>query len=241
MAKSLHVLKPIYPVDEIIKNITSSLDSGWTGDGGMTETFEKEWSIYTGYKHSIYVNSCTAALHLSLLALKDKFPNKTKVIVPNITFVSSAAVVLQTSLDLTLCDVDESLCLEVSSLKKIIDKETLAVVFVGIGGNTGRLDDIEKLCKEKNIKLILDAAHMSGTYVNNSSKSHVGNEADSVVFSFQAVKNLPTADSGMISFKEIEDYKLARKLSSFEYSPLVLLAIFFKYSTFCPFKISSLS
>ena len=111
----------------------------------MTEVFKKEWSIYTGYKHSIYVNSFTAALHLALLALKDKFPIKTKVIVPNITFVSSAAIVLHTSLELILCDVDESLCIDVSSLEKIIDKETLAVVFVGIEGNTNNLEKINYL------------------------------------------------------------------------------------------------
>ena len=204
MAKSLHVLKPIYPVDEIIKNITSSLDSGWTGDGGMTETFEKEWSIYTGYKHSIYVNSCTAALHLSLLALKDKFPNKTKVIVPNITFVSSAAVVLQTSLDLTLCDVDESLCLEVSSLKKIIDKETLAVVFVGIGGNTNNLSRIKEICELENVSLIIDAAHMSGSKLAANSNPKLGDFADFICYSFQAVKNLGIADSGMLCTQKDE-------------------------------------
>ena len=204
MVKSLHVLKPIYPIDEIIKSITSTLNSGWTGDGGATEAFEKDWSIYTGYKHSIYVNSCTAALHLSLLALKDKFPNKTKVIVPNITFVSSAAVVLHSSLDLILCDVDESLCLDVSSLKKIINKETLAVVFVGIGGNTNNLERIKEICELENVSLIIDAAHMAGSKLEENSRPHLGDFADFICYSFQAVKNLGIADSGMLCTQKNE-------------------------------------
>lgn len=73
------------------------------------------------------------------------------------------------------------------------------VIFVGIGGNTGRLDDIVRLCRERGLRLILDAAHMSGTRLHGR---HVGAEGDVSVFSFHAVKNLPTADSGMICFPD---------------------------------------
>jgi dTDP-4-amino-4,6-dideoxygalactose transaminase len=73
-------------------------------------------------------------------------------------------------------------------------------MFVGMGGNTGRLKDVVKLCKKHNLKLILDASHMTGTRWKGG--GHVGAEADVSIFSFQAVKNLPTADSGMICFRE---------------------------------------
>ena len=92
-------------------------------------------------------------------------------------------------------------------------------MFVGIGGNTGNLKEISQLCKHHNLKLILDAAHMAGTKIRNVfdgaafSVSHVGDEADVSVFSFQAVKNLSTADSGMICFKDDEFDKKVRKLS----------------------------
>jgi dTDP-4-amino-4,6-dideoxygalactose transaminase len=117
-------------------------------------------------------------------------------------------------------DVDEFLCLDPKSVESKITKKTKGVLFVGIGGNAGRFDQIVNLCKSKGIKIILDAAHMSGTWIKNSSeirlgysKDHVGIDADVTIFSFQAVKNLPTADSGMICFKN-EDYDaLARKLS----------------------------
>jgi dTDP-4-amino-4,6-dideoxygalactose transaminase len=66
------------------------------------------------------------------------------------------------------------------------------------------------LCRKHRIKLILDAAHMAGTRLNGK---HVGHEADAVVYSFQAVKNLPTADSGMICFRDKEDDERVRKLT----------------------------
>ena len=111
-------------------------------------------------------------------------------------------------------DVDDFLCIDPVSLLEKITKKTRAVIFVGMGGNPGQLDKISKICRDKGIKLILDAAHMSGTFVNSKAgERHVGSEADVSVFSFQAVKNLPTADSGMICFKDEKNHILASKLS----------------------------
>lgn len=83
-------------------------------------------------------------------------------------------------------------------------------MFVGMGGNAGQYEKIVELCRNRGLKLILDAAHMAGTRLGGR---QIGSEADAVVFSFQAVKNLPTADSGMICFKDQEDDDRARKLS----------------------------
>lgn len=116
-------------------------------------------------------------------------------------------------------DVDKSLCLDPKSVESKITNKTKAIIYVGIGGNTGQLEEIQSICKKHNLKLILDAAHMAGTKIKNIfggmgyTTEHVGKQADVTVFSFQAVKNLPTADSGMICFKDKEDDKLARKLS----------------------------
>ena len=93
-------------------------------------------------------------------------------------------------------------------------------MFVGIGGNIGQYDKIREICNLQNIPLILDAAHLAGTKIwrvysqfSAAATNQVGWDADVSVFSFQAVKNLPTADSGMICFKDEEDDKLARQLS----------------------------
>jgi len=84
-------------------------------------------------------------------------------------------------------------------------------MFVGLGGSTGQLKRIVEICRARGLRLILDAAHMSGTRWKNG--RHVGFEADATVFSYHAVKNLPTADSGMICVPEAEMDAEARKLS----------------------------
>ncbi|MPN02547.1 UDP-4-amino-4-deoxy-L-arabinose--oxoglutarate aminotransferase [bioreactor metagenome] len=95
-----------------------------------------------------------------------------------------------------------------AEVEKHITPQTRAVLFVGVGGNVGHLDQIVNICKEHNLKLILDAAHMSGTRLNGECPAKY---ADVAVFSFQAVKNLPTADSGMICFREKELDEVVRK------------------------------
>ena len=91
-----------------------------------------------------------------------------------------------------------------------ITKNTKAVMFVGHGGSTGQLESVIQVCQENNLRLIIDAAHMAGTRLNNI---EISNFADVTCYSFQAVKNLPTADSGAIVFKEDRLSSVARKLS----------------------------
>lgn len=74
-------------------------------------------------------------------------------------------------------------------------------MFVGFGGNTGRYDEIVKICQKYDLLLILDAAHMAGTRLNEKVP---GEEAAAVVYSFQAVKNLPTGDAGMLCMSDDE-------------------------------------
>ncbi len=106
--------------------------------------------------------------------------------------------------------MDEHLCLDPASVLQRITPRTRAVMFVGMGGNVGRYPEVLKLCRERGLTLILDAAHMAGTRYRGT---HVGGDADAAVFSFQAVKNLPTADSGMICFAGAADDEMARKLT----------------------------
>ena len=75
------------------------------------------------------------------------------------------------------------------------------------------MDEVKEICKKYSLKLILDAAHMAGTKVHNGNHEvHVA-KPDVSVFSFQAVKNLPTADSGMICFKSKKLDLLSREYS----------------------------
>jgi dTDP-4-amino-4,6-dideoxygalactose transaminase len=133
-----------------------------------------------------------------------------EVIVTSLTFPSTNHAVLHENLKPVFADIDEFLCLDPDSVQDRIGPRTRAVAFVGLGGNTGRYREIRQICDEHGLRLILDAAHMAGTWEGSS---HAGLDADASVFSFHAVKNLPTADSGMVCFREEEFDLEARRWS----------------------------
>jgi dTDP-4-amino-4,6-dideoxygalactose transaminase len=208
---SIQLFVPTFEIDECLAQIRECLEKGWTGLGFKTVELEKEWNAYTGLNHSHFLNSNTSGLHLAVHMLKTKhnWKDGDEIISTPLTFVSTNHAIMYCNLTPVFADVDESLCMDPKSIEARITPKTRAVMFVGMGGNVGRYLDVVALCKKHGLALILDAAHMSGTRINGQ---HVGREADVTVFSFQAVKNLPTADSGMICFREKEDDERARKL-----------------------------
>ena len=219
--KKINVLKPKFRTKEILTVIEECLDKGWTGMGFKTEEFETAWKEYTKLPNAHFISSNTVGLHLALNLFKNKYnwDGNSEIITTPLTFISTNHAIMYENLKPVFADVDDSLCLDPKSVESKITPNTKAVMFVGIGGNTGELLEIKRICKKHNLKLILDAAHMAGTKIKNTfhgvgyTTNHVGQEADVTIFSFQAVKNLPTADSGMICFKDKKDDKLARKLS----------------------------
>lgn len=209
---SIQLFVPKFRIDECLAAIRECLEKGWTGLGFKTATMEEEWKAYTGLENAHFLSSNTVGLHLAIELYKTKFGwgDEDEVITTPLTFISTNHAILYAGMKPVFADVDESLCLDPASVIERITPKTKALIFVGIGGNIGQYQQIVEICEAHNIKLILDAAHMAGTRVNGK---HVGQEADCVVFSFQAVKNLPTADSGMICFKRKEDDERVRKLS----------------------------
>ncbi len=208
----IQLFLPKFRVEETLDEIRECLELGWTGAGYKTLDLEQRWREYTGFPNALYLNSNTAGLHLSFDVLKRRhgWADGDEVISTPLTFVSSNHAILYTGLTPVFADVDEYLSMDPDSLVDRITPRTRAVVFVGMGGNPGRYDEVLRICRSRGIKVILDAAHMAGTRVNGR---HVGVDADVAVYSFQAVKNLPTGDSGMVCFAEDEDDATARRLS----------------------------
>ncbi|WP_151194060.1 DegT/DnrJ/EryC1/StrS family aminotransferase [Cysteiniphilum sp. JM-1] len=208
--ENIQVFKPSYRVDETLALIRDCMEIGWTGMGYKTLEFEAQWKEYTGVSHAHFLNSATAGLHVAIALLKRKYgwEDNDEIISTPLTFVSTNHAIKYENMQPVFADVDEYLCLDPEDVRRKITGKTRAVIFVGIGGSTGQLEEIVNLCKENNLKLILDAAHMAGTRLDGV---HVGLEADVTVFSFQAVKNLPTSDSGMICFLDEELDKMARE------------------------------
>lgn len=195
--KPIQLFVPTYRVDECLNEMKECLEKGWTGLGFKTIEFETAWKEFTGLPHAHFLSSATAGLHLAVRLLKEQhgWHDGDEIITTPLTFVSSNHAVLYERLQPVFADVDEHLCLDPASIEARITPRTRAVIFVGLGGNAGRLGEVVALCRRRGLRLILDAAHMAGTRLDGR---HVGTEGDITVFSFHAVKNLPMADGGMI-------------------------------------------
>jgi dTDP-4-amino-4,6-dideoxygalactose transaminase len=208
---STQLFVPYFRVDECLEQIRECLVKGWTGLGFKTVEFEKAWGAYTGLPHSHFLSSNTVGLHLALHIFRSKlgWAEGDEVITTPLTFVSSNHAILY---EKPHAGVRRRRRLALPRSRQDIERKitprTRAVMFVGIGGNVGRYAEVVELCRRRGLTLILDAAHMAGTRVGGK---HVGADADCAVFSFQAVKNLPTADSGMICFREADDDARARR------------------------------
>lgn len=211
---AIQVLKPKFHVEECLNEIRDCLEKGWTGMGFKTIQFEEEWKKYTGHKHAYFLNSNTVGLHLAVKILKQRFGwrDGDEIISTPITFVSTNHSIVYENLHPVFADVDEYLCLDPIDVEKKISPKTKAIIFVGYGGRVGQLKKIIELCQKYNLRLILDAAHMSGTKVNGACPG-TWEGVDVAIYSYQAVKNLPTGDSGMICWNDEESDRMSRQIA----------------------------
>jgi len=210
----IQLFRPTFHIYECLEEIKECLDKGWTGLGFKTVEIENKWNEYTGHKCSHFINSDTVGLHLAVKILKlvNNWSNEDEIITTPITFISTNHAILYENLIPRFADVDDHLCLDPEDVKKKINSKTRAIMFVGYGGRVGQLEKIIEICKDNNLKLILDAAHMSGTRMNGIFPGTLDG-VDVAVYSYQAVKNLPTGDSGMICFAKKEHDEICRKLT----------------------------
>ena len=211
---AIQVLKPKFHVEECLEQVKECLEKGWTGMGFKTVEFEEARKKYTGHKYAYYLNSNTVGLHLAVKILKmnNGWKDGDEIISTPITFVSTNHAIVYENLKPVFADVDEYLCLDPVDVEKKITGRTRAIIFVGYGGRVGQLDKIIQVCKRHNLKLILDAAHMSGTRVNGVCPG-TREGVDVAVYSYQAVKNLATGDSGCICWNDEKSHLLTKQLA----------------------------
>lgn len=147
---AIQLFVPTFRVDECLCEIRECLEKGWTGLGFKTVAFEKAWCEYTGLPHSHFLNSATVGLHLAVKILKDEFGwnDGDEVISTPLTFVSSNHAIAYENLHVTFADVDEYLCLDPDDVERKITPKTRAILFVGLGGNTGRWEEIASIAKK---------------------------------------------------------------------------------------------
>ena len=192
--------------------LLSTLKSGFWASGsgsGNVSKFETEFKKYTDSSSCIAVNSGSAALHLSL---STENISKCEVILPSLSFVSTAHAVLLNGATPIFADVDEeTLCIDPEKIEELITNKTRVVLPVHFGGMPCDLSKIKKICKKNNLLLVEDAAHASGATYNHQK---IGSHGNLVCFSFHPVKNLAMPTGGLITVNGKNHKKISYVLKS---------------------------
>ena len=178
-----------------IEEVVDSLKSGWLGTGPKVERFEEAFKKYVGAKYAVAVNSCTAALHLALLAVEIQPDDE--VITPVMTFTASAAAIIHAAGKPVFVDIDpETMNIDTQQIEPALTENTRAILPVHFAGRPCRMDNIVALAREYDLKIIEDAAHAIETTAQGKK---VGSIGDLTCFSFYVTKNMVTGEGGMVT------------------------------------------
>ncbi len=185
---------PLIGEDEIAE-VVDCLRSGWVGTGPKTQRFQSMFAEYVGAEHAIGVSSCTAALHLSLLALGIGAGDE--VITTPMTFAATANAIIHTGATPVFVDVDKtSQNLDSALIESAITPKTKAVLPVHFAGHPCDMTSINAIAAQHGLVTIEDAAHcIEGVHDGQ----HVGSISEATAFSFYVTKNLATVEGGMIT------------------------------------------
>lgn len=222
---------PPFIDDDIIKEVVDTLNSGWITTGPKVRELENEIIKLTSCQHALAVNSWTSG---AILVLKwfGVGPGD-EVIVPAYTYSATALAVLHCGATPIMIDSLDDFTIDYSLLPNLINERTKVIIPVDFAGLMCNYDEINKIILDKNINIFFksnnvnqsklgrllilsDAAHSIGsTYKGRQS----GSVADITIFSFHAVKNITTAEGGIIclnlpiSFNPTEIYNYMKMMT----------------------------
>ena len=182
---------------EEIDEVIATLRTDWITTGPKTKAFEQQFGEYVGAPDgtSLMLNSCTAGLHVALVALG--IGPGDEVIVPTLTFAATANVVEHVGARPVLVDVEpDTLCIDPGAIRAAITPRTKAVVPVHYAGHPADLDPIFAIAEEFGLEVIEDAAHAAPTHYRGVM---VGSRPNFASFSFYATKNLTTTEGGALT------------------------------------------
>lgn len=196
---NIRLFKPSLGKEEL-ENIKDAFDRSWIGSGPKVKEFEQEWGRFIGCKASMALNSATAALHLAVAAFD--FPAGKKVLVPAITFASTAFAPIYNRLEPVFVDVEEdTISISLEDLERKYTPDCAAVIPVHFGGHPAKMDEIMEFAQAKNLKVIEDCAHVAGSIYRGKK---LGAWGDIGCFSFEEKKAMTTGDGGMMCSAEVD-------------------------------------
>ena len=186
--------------EEEKNEVLKTLEGTFLTAGPRTQAFEAAFSAYFGFGHTVGLNSCTAALHLGLLALG--IGKGDEVIVPAMTFIASATAVMHVGAKPVLVDVDPSTGLiDPQAVLKALTSRTKAIMPVHLYGQLAPMKELREIADRHSLKLIEDSAHcISG----KEGEIRPGSLGDAACFSFYATKNITSGEGGALLTKDPE-------------------------------------
>ncbi|HDY75933.1 MAG TPA: DegT/DnrJ/EryC1/StrS family aminotransferase [Candidatus Marinimicrobia bacterium] len=186
--------------DEIAE-VVDSLESGWLSTGPKVEKFEEAFKRYIGCKYAVALNSCTAGLHLSMIAAGIKPGDE--VITTPMTFAATANSIIHVGARPVFADVElPSMNIDPAKIAEKITSKTKAIMPVHFAGRPCNMDSILDLSRKYNLLIIEDAAHaIEASYHGRK----VGTIGDLTAFSFYVTKNIVMGEGGIVTTNN-QDY-----------------------------------
>lgn len=187
--------------EDEIRLVESVMRSGWLGTGKHTAHFEQAFAEYRGADHAVALNSCTAALHLSLLAA-GVGPGD-EVITTPMTFCATVNAIIHAGATPVVADIDPAtLNIDPAKVLAKITPRTRALLPVHFAGRACEMDELMAIAATHRLKVIEDCAHAIETEYKGR---NAGNFGDFGCFSFYVTKNIVTGEGGMVFAKTEED------------------------------------
>lgn len=178
-----------------VQAVREVLESGWLSTGPRTANFEREFAERVGARHAIAVSSCTAALHLTLVA--SGIGDGDEVITTPFTFTATAEAIGYAGALPVFVDIDpQTLNLRPADILPHLTERTRVILPVHIAGHPCDMQGFQQIASEHSLLLLDDAAHAIGTDYRGKP---IGSWGDASAFSFYATKNLTSAEGGMIT------------------------------------------
>lgn len=200
------------PYEEYIKAIKPLWDTHLlTNMGTYHKELEEQLKKYLDVPElSLMVNG-HMALEMALQVMG--FPEGGEVITTPFTFISTTHAIVRNRLTPVFCDVKiTDGTIDETKIEELITKKTVAILPVHVYGNVCNVEEIQKIAKKYNLKVIYDAAHAFGiTYKGVG----VGNYGDASIFSFHATKIFNTIEGGAVAFSEPQLYEKLYNLKNF--------------------------
>ena len=208
MKRQVKLFDPVIDDNELRALERILKGKSWADGSGSKQVrkFEEEFQKETNSDSSIAVNSGTAALYLALSM--ENIQNK-EVILPSMSFVSTAHAIIANKAKPRFADIDlDTLCIDPEEIEESLSKSTEIILPVHFGGLPSDLKRIEKICHRNHLTLIEDAAHAAGASYDGKK---IGSHGKFVCFSFHPVKNLAMPTGGLISINH-KNHKQFRKM-----------------------------